>query len=244
MKERQSDRCGSRDDHHRSRWRNRRGLFVADRRSQPGAIVAGSLRATLEQNHLWAAHPGSGLGNPRAASANSYRDAGGLPDGSLWRDAFPPLHRPAQGTAHRSRARGACPSPPNGASGALSAAARAIGDTSAFRDWRHPLWLASLVVASVVFSLGLACAVPLAAFAAAAALSLSRRDALLLILLVWLTNQLVGFAWLDYPWTASTFAWGVTLGIVAVLATVAGQWVARRLAHASGSICVAATFLV
>ena len=121
---------------------------------------------------------------------------------------------------------------------------RPIGDRSAFRDWRHPLWLGLLVAASVVLSLGLACAVPLAAFAAAAALSCSRRDALLLILLVWLTNQLVGFAWLDYPWTASTFAWGVTLGIVAVLATVAGQWVARRLAHASGSICVAATFLV
>ena len=124
------------------------------------------------------------------------------------------------------------------------AAARAIGDTSAFRDWRHPLWLASLVVASVVFSLGLACAVPLAAFAAAAALSLSRRDALLLILLVWLANQLIGFAWLDYPWTASTFAWGVTLGIVAVFATVAGQWMATLFAHAGRSVRFAVTFLI
>ena len=62
---------------------------------------------------------------------------------------------------------------------------QAIGTPSEPLDWRHPLWLGLLVGASMVFSLGLACAVPLAAFAAAAALSLSRRDALLLILLVW-----------------------------------------------------------
>ncbi len=39
--------------------------------------------------------------------------------------------------------------------------------------WRRPLWIAVLVVASAVFSLGFACAVPLAAFAAIAALTLS-----------------------------------------------------------------------
>ena len=112
------------------------------------------------------------------------------------------------------------------------------------RDWRHPLWLGLLVGASMVFSLGLACAVPLAAFAAAAALSLSRRDALLLILVVWAANQLVGFTLLGYPWTASTFAWGAALGIVAVLATLAGQWVAGRLVNARYAFTVAATFLI
>jgi hypothetical protein len=39
---------------------------------------------------------------------------------------------------------------------------------------RRLLWIALLVVASAVFSLGFACAVPLAAFAAVAALTLSR----------------------------------------------------------------------
>jgi hypothetical protein len=96
----------------------------------------------------------------------------------------------------------------------------------------------------MIFSLGLACAVPLAAFAAAAALSLSRRDALLLILLVWAANQLVGFTLLGYPWTASTFAWGAALGIVAVLATLAGQWVAGRLANAHYAFIFAVTFLI
>src|SRR5215813_12113162 len=121
---------------------------------------------------------------------------------------------------------------------------QAIGIPSRTLDWRYPLWLGLLVGTSMIFSLGLACAVPLAAFAAAAALSLSRRDALLLILLVWLANQLIGFAWLDYPWTASTFAWGVTLGIVAVFATVAGQWMATLFAHAGRSVRFAVTFLI
>lgn len=121
---------------------------------------------------------------------------------------------------------------------------QAIGSPSVTRDWRYPLWLSSLVGASVVFSLGLACAVPLAAFAAAAALSLSRRDALLLILLVWLANQLVGFTVLHYPWTASTFAWGVVLGTVAVLATWTSQWIAGRLVDARRAFSVMATFLI
>ena len=97
--------------------------------------------------------------------------------------------------------------------------------------WRHLIWLTLLVAASVAFSLGFACAVPLAAFAAAAALTLSSADALVLILLVWLANQLVGFSVLGYPWTVSTFAWGMVLGVVAVLATLVSQWTAARFAN-------------
>jgi hypothetical protein len=109
--------------------------------------------------------------------------------------------------------------------------------------WRHWLWLAVLVGTSVAFTLSLACAVPLAAFAAAAALTLSRQDALVLIIAVWLANQFVGFTMLDYPWTASTFAWGVALGAVAVLATLAGQQTVRRLIHAPYAVSIAAVFL-
>ena len=123
-------------------------------------------------------------------------------------------------------------------------AGQPIGALSENRDWRHPLWLALLVTASVVFSLGLACAVPLAAFAATAALSLSRRDALLLIVLVWLSNQLVGFTVLGYPSDASTFAWSAMLGVVAILATLAGRGIAGRLANAGRAFTATATFLV
>jgi hypothetical protein len=71
----------------------------------------------------------------------------------------------------------------------------------------------------------------------------SRRDALVLILSVWLANQLVGFTMLGYPWTASTLAWGVALGAAAVLATLAGQWTASRSFDAARIISFLATGL-
>ena len=110
--------------------------------------------------------------------------------------------------------------------------------------WRRLLWLALLVGASIGFSLGLACALPFAAFAAAAALKLSRRDALMLILAVWFSNQVIGFTVLAYPWTTSTFAWGAVLGAVAILATLAGQWAAGRSVSAARAVGSAVTFLL
>lgn len=118
------------------------------------------------------------------------------------------------------------------------------GSPSAPVGWRHLLWLALLVGASIAFSLGLACATPLASFAAAAALTLSRRDALVLILSVWFANQLVGFTVVNYPWTASTFAWGLALGAVAILATLAGQWMARCSVDTPRAVGLSATFLI
>jgi hypothetical protein len=113
--------------------------------------------------------------------------------------------------------------------------------TSVFR--RHAPWFAFLLAASVAFSLGFACAVPIAAFGAVAALTLPRWRALFLAAGVWLANQLVGFACLGYPWTASTFAWGGALCVVAVLATVAGQSVARHLDGRGAVVVSLAAFL-
>lgn len=103
--------------------------------------------------------------------------------------------------------------------------------------WRHALWLALVAAASIAFSLGFACAVPFAAVGAIGALTLDRRDALLLAAAVWLANQLVGFTILGYPWTAGTFGWGVALGVVAVLAALAAQSTARSL-NGRGTIAV------
>ena len=107
---------------------------------------------------------------------------------------------------------------------------------------RRPLWIALLVVASVVFSFGFACAVPLAAFAAIAVLTLSRRDTCALVGAVWLANQIAGFAVHHYPVTASTLAWGAGLGAVAVLSTLAAQWVKDHLAP-SHMVAAIAAFL-
>lgn len=109
---------------------------------------------------------------------------------------------------------------------------------------RHYLfWLALLVAASVAFSLGFACAVPLAAFAAAAALTLSRWNALLLIGAVWVANQIVGYAVLGYPWTANSLAWGVALGVVSVLATLAARGAALPFEGAGRVVVPFAAFL-
>ena len=110
-------------------------------------------------------------------------------------------------------------------------------------NWRRHLWLALLVAASVAFSLGFACATPLAAFAAAAALTLPRRDALLLTTAVWLANQLVGFAFLHYPWTASTFAWGIAIGAAALLAAEAARSAALGTVRAGAALASLAALL-
>ncbi len=109
--------------------------------------------------------------------------------------------------------------------------------------WGHEVWLALLVAASAAFSFVFACATPFAAFGAAAALTLSRRDAVRLTVAVWLANQVLGYAVLQYPWTANSFAWGAVLGAAAVLTTVGARGVARRLAGRSDGVRALATLL-
>lgn len=119
--------------------------------------------------------------------------------------------------------------------------------TSAFAPfgWRHRLWLALLVAASVAFTLGFACAVPFAAFGAIAALTLPRRDALLLTVALWLVNQVIGFTILHYPWDGLTFVWGAVLGIVALLSTGTAQAAAVRRGIIAASLAgFAAAFVV
>jgi len=115
--------------------------------------------------------------------------------------------------------------------------------TALARGWRRPVWIALLVVGSAAFSLGFACATPFAAFAAIAALTIPRRDALLLIGLVWFANQAVGFGVLHYPWTTDCLAWGVGLGIVFVLATFGAEWAAKRFNALPGPLVWAIVFL-
>jgi len=90
------------------------------------------------------------------------------------------------------------------------------------------LWLLFLIFASLFFSLGLACAVPLAAFAALGALTLPRGAAFGLIGAVWLTNQIAGYTLLSYPLDGRTAAWGFALATAGVLATIAALSVKAR----------------
>ena len=96
--------------------------------------------------------------------------------------------------------------------------------------WFRPLWFGLLIATSAAITTVFTCVTPFAAFAVIAAVTLSRRDAVMLAVALWLTNQAVGFGLLHYPWTASTLAWGVALGVAAVIGTLGALWVFQRLA--------------
>lgn len=112
------------------------------------------------------------------------------------------------------------------------------------QDWRRPFWLTLLIVSSVAFTFWFECAVPFAAFAAATALTLPRRDAVLLMLGVWLANQLTGFLFMDYPWDANTFAWGAALGAVALISLLSARWIVARFSNSSPVLSITLAFMV
>jgi len=95
--------------------------------------------------------------------------------------------------------------------------------------WFRPMWLGLMVLISAALTIAFTCITPFAAFAVIAALTVPRRDTVMLAVTLWLTNQVVGFGLLHYPWTASTLAWGAALGVAAVVGTLAALWTHRRL---------------
>ncbi len=97
-------------------------------------------------------------------------------------------------------------------------------------NWPSALWMAFIAAASVTLSLGFACAAPLAAFGAASALTLTRRNAMLATLGAWLANQTTGCTALGYPLTANSLAWGAVLGLAAIAAMLAARWSGARVA--------------
>ena len=104
-----------------------------------------------------------------------------------------------------------------------------------------PLWMLVLVITSVIFTCTDACALPFAACGVVAALTLSRKDALLAIALMWVANQIIGFSYLNYPLTAQCFAWGAVIGLTAIVSTLAAQF---SLKFTSGIKQIVAAFVV
>lgn len=88
---------------------------------------------------------------------------------------------------------------------------------------RGAIWISLVASSSVIFSFALACATPFAALAAIAGSKMSRRDALILLAVVWLANQAIGYLALGYPRTWDSFAWGAAVGIAALLSTFAAR---------------------
>ncbi|HEU5304476.1 MAG TPA: hypothetical protein VFU40_07525 [Gemmatimonadales bacterium] len=95
--------------------------------------------------------------------------------------------------------------------------------------WFRLLWLGLLVAGSAALTAMDTCITPFSAFAVLAATTLSRRDGLILTVVLWLANQAVGFGVLSYPWTADTLGWGVAIGGAALIGTLAAQWTVHLL---------------
>jgi len=85
------------------------------------------------------------------------------------------------------------------------------------------VWIALIITVGTVLSTVFACATPFAALAALAAMKLGWRPASVVIGLVWLANQTIGYGMLGYPWTWDSAAWGVAIGMSAGLATLAAM---------------------
>lgn len=96
-------------------------------------------------------------------------------------------------------------------------------------------WIACVTAAGILTSFGFSCATPFAALAAICALRLRRRDALLVMSVVWLSNQIIGFAYLDYPRDPTTLAWGGVL-LAAALAATEGAALVEGLLRGAGAI--------
>ncbi|ACB95715.1 hypothetical protein [Beijerinckia indica] len=106
-------------------------------------------------------------------------------------------------------------------------------------------WGVLLAAASLIFSGALACAVPLAAFAAISALTLNRREALIASFSVFLVNQAVGFTFLHYPTDVTTLAWGAALGAITLLSCAAASTVTHRVSTFAGALAAfLASFLI
>jgi hypothetical protein len=107
----------------------------------------------------------------------------------------------------------------------VSLPGNSLKDIQWFNSPREFIWLILLLLSSLVFSLGFACATPLAAFGAIAAVAFSRRDALILCGAVWLVNQVVGYTILKYPWSVSSVSWSLVLGGATIIASLSSRWI-------------------
>lgn len=107
---------------------------------------------------------------------------------------------------------------------------------------RRSVWITLIVLATIVGSFVFTCATPFAALAALAALHMNRRDAFILIGMSWLTNQAVGFGFLDYPQTWDCLVGGMSIGAGAIIATAAAAAAERAVRSHGGLLTMLACF--
>lgn len=82
----------------------------------------------------------------------------------------------------------------------------------------RPWWQLSLIAIGSFSSIVWA-HVPLVAFAAVAGSTATRQKALIVAASVWLANQIYGYGIRQYPQTFESIAWGLAMGVGALLVT-------------------------
>jgi hypothetical protein len=92
----------------------------------------------------------------------------------------------------------------------------------------RPVWIALIITSGTCLSPFFACITPFAALATLAALKLNWRDAIVVVALVWLANQAIGYGFLGYPWTWDSVAWGAAIGVSSGLAILAARGLSSR----------------
>jgi hypothetical protein len=91
-----------------------------------------------------------------------------------------------------------------------------------------PFWTVLLALASVGFSYFFACVTPFIAlplFVLCVMPAVSRLGLAGFAAAIWLTNQAVGFGFLNYPFTVDSLGWGMALGVAAVMCALGGQFI-------------------
>ncbi|MGC8517400.1 MAG: hypothetical protein ACP5P4_02575 [Steroidobacteraceae bacterium] len=101
-------------------------------------------------------------------------------------------------------------------------------------------WLAAFLLTTLLFSVGLTCAVPLVAFGAICALRQNRGQALAFTAALWLATEIIGFTLLRFPVSLAAFGWGALVGAALLAATAAASVAAR---HVRGAAGIIATYL-
>jgi hypothetical protein len=104
-------------------------------------------------------------------------------------------------------------------------------------------WGAVLTTVSVLATLALACATPFAALAVIAVIFLPRREAFVLLGVNWLANQAIGFGFLHYPLTWSTFEGGIDIGMAAMASVAASILVYRPLLKFGTAVAIIGTLV-
>lgn len=90
-------------------------------------------------------------------------------------------------------------------------------------------WPLSLALSTVVGSLLLACVFPFASFAALAALTMTPRRGIALVIAAWALNQATGFFLMSFPWDAQAVGHGIAILAATLAATIVARLVADNL---------------